>query len=382
MASSGILNFQRNWQGSDHQTTVKKTVSVFIKNDNDDFESAGALSPGTEVTYIDSLTQDHLRAAFRTADGTVYYGNVDYFVKPKTRESQLPPLGPTSFGLSNRTFFSSVSYYNSLVSSLNSRSDIGGELFDYLFELLDYVDNGAGDYTGIKMDTFPWGQIQNYYAEVIGPIACIKRGILNNIINTAGIGNATIYMPPDSERLYDYKLIAAANASGKLGSLATTKEYQLLNILGSETVISGALKGWSLIHPDEMSTQAAQSIVSVYRGGNHGAKIPNEEILKPFTDKYFPSRKNLTVGEVRYKCEQLIEGWSKNGPQNGVLKQIFEIYLNQSRVIYVKLDLNKRSGTPTFSASAGGGATLLRNLYLRSSNYATRTADRIGFQVS
>ena len=81
MASSGILNFQRNWQGSDHQTTVKKTVSVFIKNDNDDFESAGALSPGTEVTYIDSLTQDHLRAAFRTADGTVYYGNVDYFVK-------------------------------------------------------------------------------------------------------------------------------------------------------------------------------------------------------------------------------------------------------------------------------------------------------------
>ena len=408
MASSGILNFQRNWQGSDHQTTVKKTVSVFIKNDNDDFESAGALSPGTEVTYIDSLTQDHLRAAFRTADGTVYYGNVDYFVKPRTRESQLPPLGPTSFGLSNRTFFSSVSYYNSLVSSLNSRSDIGGELFDYLFELLDYVDNGAGDYTGIKMDTFPWGQIQNYYAEVIGPIACIKRGILNNIINTAGIGNATIYMPPDSERLYDYKLIvgndeylisaksakgvsnqvkpqfvtAAANASGKLGSLATTKEYQLLNILGSETVISGALKGWSLIHPDEMSTQAAQSIVSVYRGGNHGAKIPNEEILKPFTDKYFPSRKNLTVGEVRYKCEQLIESWSKNGPQNGVLKQIFEIYLNKSRVIYVKLDLNKRSGTPTFSASAGGGATLLRNLYLRSSNYATRTADRIGFQVS
>jgi len=408
MASSGILNFQRNWQGSDHQTTVKKTVSVFIKNDNDDFESAGALSPGTEVTYIDSLTQDHLRAAFRTADGTVYYGNVDYFVKPRTRESQFPQLGPTSFGLSNRTFFSSVSYYNSLVSALNSRNDIGGELFDYLFELLDYVDNGAGDYTGIKMDTFPWGQIQNYYAEVIGPIACIKRGILNNIINTAGIGNATIYMPPDSERLYDYKLIvgndeylisaksargvsnqvkpqfvtAAANASGKLGSLATTKEYQLLNILGSETVISGALKGWSLIHPDEMSTQAAQSIITVYRGGNHGAKIPNEEILKPFTDKYFPSRKNLTVGEVRYKCEQLIEGWSKNGPQNGVLKQIFEIYLNQSRVIYVKLELNKRSGTPTFSASAGGGATLLRNLYLRSSNYATRTSDRIGFQVS
>ena len=33
-------------------------------------------------------------------------------------------------------------------------------------------------------------------------------------------------------------------------------------------------------------------------------------------------------------------------------------------------------------ASAGGGSSLVRNLFLRSSNYATRTADRIGFQVS
>lgn len=408
MASSGILNFQRNWQGSDHQTTVKKTVSVFTKNDSGVFRAAGALTSGTEVTYIDSLTQDHLRAAFRTVDGTVYYGNVDYFVKPKSSQAQATQLSPSSLGLENRTFFSSIAYYNSIISALNSRSDIPGELFDYLFELLDYVDNGAGNYSGIKMDAFPWGQIQNYYAEVIGPIACIKRGILNNIINTAGMGNATIYMPPDSEKLYDYKLIvggdeylisaksargvsnqvkpqfvtAAVNASGKLGSLSTTKEYQLLNILGSETVISGALNGWSLIQPNEISQQAAQSIISVYRGANHGVKIPDDGLLKPFINKYFPSRKNLTVGEVRYKCEQLIEGWSKNGPQNGVLKQIFEIYLNQSRVIYVKLDLNKRSGTPTFSASAAGGATLLRNLYLRSSNYATRTADRIGFQVS
>ena len=408
MASSGILNFQRNWQGSDHQTTVKKTVSVYSKNDNGDFQAAGALNTGTEVTYIDSLTQDHLRAAFKTADGEVYYGNVDYFVKPRSAQAQATQLSPSSLGLSNQTFFSSVSYYNSIISALNSRNDIPGELFDYVFELLDYVDNGAGNYAGIKMDSFPWGQIQNYYAEVIGPIACIKRGILNNIINTAGIGNATIYMPPDSERLYDYKLIvgsdeymisaksakgvsnqvkpqfvtAASRASGKLGSLETTKEFRLLDILGSETVVSGALNGWSLIQPNEITPQASQSIISVYRGGNHNTKIPNEELLKPFTDKYFSSRKNITIGEVRYKCEQLIENWSKNGPQNGILKQIFEIYLNQSRVIYVKLDLNKRTGTPTFSASAGGGATLLRNLYLRSSNYATRTADRIGFQVS
>lgn len=408
MASSGIINFQRNWQGSDHRTTVKKNVSIYTKTESGVYQAAGAVNAGTSVTYIDSLTEDHLRAAFRTDDGQVFYANVDYFIKPNSAQAQATQLGPSSFGLANRTFFSSVAYYNSIISALNSRNDIPGELFDYLYELLDYVDNGFGDYNGIKMDNFPWGQLQNFYAEVIGPIACIKRGILNNIITTAGIGNARIYIPPDSEKLYDYKLIvgtdeylisaksargvsnqvkpqfvtAAANSSGKLGSLAMSKEFQLLNILGYDTVVGGALKGWNLIRPDEMSIQAAQSIISVYRGGNHSAKIPDEGLLKPFTDKYFPSRKNLTIGEVRYKCEQLIERWSKNGPQNGVLKQIFEIYLNQSRVIYVKLDLNKRSGTPTFTASAGGGTSLIRNLYLRSSNYTTRTADRIGFQVS
>jgi len=411
MASSGIINFQRNWRGSDHRTTVKKNVSIYTKTESGAYQAAGAVSAGTSVTYIDSLTEDHLRAAFRTDDGEVFYANVDYFVKPGT-DREFPQLSPSSFGLSNRTFFSVTDYYNELINAINRRNNIPGELFDYLYELIDYVDNGYGDYNGIRMTGFPWGQLQNYYAEVIGPIACIKRGILSGIINTAGLGGASIYMPSDSERLYDYKLIvgneehlvsaksargvsnqvkpqfvtAAAIQSGKLGYLQSTKEFQLLNLLGSESVVAGALKGWGMIEPDEMTTAAAQSIISSYRGGNHSAKIPDPELLKSFIDKHITSKRSnpstVTVGEVRYKCEQLIERWSKNGTQNNVLKQIFEIYLNQSRVIYVKLDLNQTTGRPTFTASAGGGTSLVRNLYLRTSNYATRTEDRIGFQVS
>lgn len=411
MASFGIINFQKNWRGSDHRTTVKKNVSIYTKTESGEYQAAGAVNAGTSVTYIDSLTEDHLRAAFRTDDGEVFYANIDYFVKPGT-ERQSILLGPSSFGLSSRTFFSVTDYYNELVNALNRRNDIPGELFDYLYELIDYVDNGYGDYNGIKFDGFPWGQLQSYYAEVIGPIACVKRGLFSGIINTAGLGGASIYMPRDSERLYDYKLIigndeylisaksargvsnqvkpqfvtAAAIQSGKLGYLQSTKEFQLINLLGSESVVAGALKGWGMIEPDEMPTAAAQSIISIYRGGNHSAKIPDPQLLKPFIDKYITSKRSnpstVTIGEVRYKCEQLIEKWSKNGTQNNVLKQIFEIYLNQTRVIYVKLDLNKTTGRPTFTASAGGGTSLVRSLYLRTSNYATRTEDRIGFQVS
>jgi len=228
----------------------------------------------------------------------------------------------------------------------------------------------------------------------------------------SSLGSAKIYMPPDSERLYDYKLIVgndeylisaksargvsnqvkpqfvtqATEDSGKLGSLRTTTEFNLLKILGSETVVSGALNGWGLIAPNEMPSDAIQSITSIYRGESHSKKLPNPELLIPFVKKYMPSRisqiENITVGEIRYKCEQLIENWSKSGIANTTLKKIFNLYLNESRVIYVKMNINKTDGHPSFTASAGGGSTLVNSLYLRSSNYATRTADRIGFQVS
>lgn len=412
MATSGKDNLERNWRGQNHQSTVKKAVNYYSKTSDGAYSTAGSLSPGTLITYLDSLTQDHLKAAFRLSTSEdVYYANIDYFVKPKSRQATATSLGPSSFGLENQSFTSSTSYYNQIINSINSRNDIDGELFDYLYELLDYVYNGAGNYTGIQLTGFPWGQLQNYYAEVIGPIACIKRGILSGLINTTGISGAQIYMPPDSERLYDYKIIIGGDEhmisaksakgvsnqvkpqfvtsitekSGKLGNLQMSKEFNLLKILGENTVVAGALKGWSYIAPTEMTPAAAQSIISVYRGDGHNLKVPDPQALKPFIDKHITAKRSnpgsITVGEVRYKCEQLIQNWSKVGSQNIVLKNIFDIYLNESRVIYVKMDVNKTTGVPTFSASAGGGSTLVRNLYLRSSNYATRTADRIGFQV-
>lgn len=401
MASTGKKNFERNWKGSDHVTTVKKSVPYF-QQELSSFKQAGTWSPGTAVTYIDSLTQDHLKAAFMVGSN-VYYANVDYFVKPRSAQAAAIPLGPGSFGLANQTF-SATSYYTAIQNAINSRLEIPGELFDYLYELLEYAKTGTGDYVGIKFDNFPWGQIQNYYAEVIGPLACIHRGILNGIIPTSGINSAQIYMPPDSERLYDYKLIysnaeylisakaakgvsnqvkpqfvtAAAEASGKLGTLANSKEFQLLKILGSKGVIEGAFLGWQLIQPDDKLMQnAVDSVLS---------KNFDPYAFYPFVEKYLPEKKNnidkVSIGQVRYKCEQLIENWSKANPQNNTLKQIFNIYLNESRVIYVKMDLNKSTGAASFSASAGGGSTLVNRLYLRTSNYAERTADRIGFQVS
>lgn len=144
MATSGRDNLERNWRGQNHQSTVKKAVTYYSRNSDDAYTAVGNLSPGTLITYLDSLTQDHLKAAFRLSTSEdVYYANIDYFVKPRSRQATATSLGPSSFGLENQSFLSSTAYYNQIINSINGRGDIGGELFDYLFELLDYVYNGA-----------------------------------------------------------------------------------------------------------------------------------------------------------------------------------------------------------------------------------------------
>lgn len=418
MASSGIRNFQRNWKGiGEYRATVKNNVSIYTKSEDGTYQAAGAVNAGTKVTYVESLTEDHLRAAFRTDDGEVFYANVDYFVKPGT-ERQSVSLRPSSFGLSDRTFFSVTDYYNELVNALNRRNDIPGELFDYLYELLDYVNNGYGNYFGIKMDEFPWGEIQSYYGEVIGPIACVKNrdGILSNIVETAGLGGASIYVPGGSQALYDYKLVSGNNQyliSAKSAravsnqvkpqfvipyikstNLVTTKEYQVLQSLANErnrnAVIQGPFYTWQIIQDNgEITSSCISDIISNYTSKSKSdTKLVDPSIWQNFINLHLPSKKskanikNVTYGEIRYECEQLIEKWSGFGTQNRILKEIFNEFLNQSRIIYVKLGLNKTTGRPTFTASSGGGTSLVRNLYLRTSNYATRTEDRIGFQVS
>ena len=409
MASTGALNYQRNWQGQGNMpTTVKRATTVYTKNENGSYSASGSLSVGTAVTYLDGQGDAHTKGAFQTADGNVVYANVDSFVKPRSAQSAATSLGPSSFGLANRTFTTVNEYYNALTLSLNSRTDIPGELFDYLYELLDYVHNGRGDYTGIDFSNFNWGQLQNYFAEVIGPIACCNRSLLSGIVDTTAIGSAKIFMPPDSERLYDYKVIIgkdehmisakvksgasnqvkpqfvidAITNSGRTNEFSSLKEYQILQTLKNNNVARGAFLSWNMVEPTVMTAAAADSIGAIYIGNAHAQKVPDTNAIEPFRKKYFPTRKasDLSIGEVRYKCEALLQAWSRSGAPNVNFRRMFDVYLNQTQVIYVKLQLNKTSGTPAFDASAGSGGTL-SNVYLRTSNSANRTADKVGYQV-
>jgi hypothetical protein len=414
MASYGSDNWNRNWKGSDKQSVVKKSFSSYYrKNKNGTFSKVGNLNEGTPIIYIDSQTKDHTRSAIRFSNNDeIYYINIDNLVKPITNARSNLPLTPSSFGLTGQTYPSVTSYYNAIVAALNQRTDIDGELFDYLHDLLNYAKLGSQDYAGIKMDGFPWGELIKDFGEVLGPIVCIKnrRGLLTNIIPTSELSSAQIYMPSFGEPIYDYKIISGKSehlisaksaraitnqikpqfvlpvVQGKLSpTLLISDAYKLLTVLSNYSVKQGPFYGWQLLqNTTELTPNAINDMEINYAPRNKRSTdlISDYEVWKPFLKKYFSGRKRISYGQIRYKCEQLIENKSKTGPFNINLKEIFKIYLNESRVIYVKTNINSNTGVPSFTASAGGGSTIIRKLYLRSSNSSpTRLGDKMGFQI-
>lgn len=413
MARTGARNWEDNWKGSDKQSVVKTSAPYYTKGNANSFQSAGQLEKNTPITYIDSLTTTHTKAAFKFDNQEeVYYANIDKFVKPGQVGGI--SLTPESFGLDNQTYNSSTDYYNKIINSLGDRwesANYSGELYDYLFQVAEYAKTGVSDYAGIKMNGFPWGAIQSYYGEVVGPIACIHRGILNGII-PGGVGGAKIYMPPSSVALYDYKIVIGTNEyliSAKAGkgvsnqvkpqlvksavenslpyNLKNSTAYKLVDILASNSVIKGAFYGWQLLEPSIMTRGIMSDVESNYKSGpkNSADKLADKDSWDPFLVKYFAgqNKDNITYGQVRYKCETLIQNASRQGTLNIDLKKIFQNYLGQSRVIYVKMNVQSTNGQVSFTASDSGDAKIIRTLYLRTSNDSrTRTSDRIGFQVS
>ena len=415
MASYGSDNWNRNWRGSDKQSVVKKSFSSYYKkNKNGTFSKVGSLNEGVPIVYINSQTKDHTRAAIRlSSDEEIYYINIDNLVKPITNARTNLPLSPSSFGLQGQTYPSVTSYYNAVVAALNGRSDIDGELFDYLHQLLDYAKVGSQDYAGIKMDGFPWGELIKDFGEVLGPIVCIKnrRGIMNSIIPTSELSSAKIFIPSSGEPIYDYKIISGKSehlisaksaravtnqikpqyvipvVQGNLSqTLLMSDAYKLLSILAKYSIKQGPFYGWQLLqNTTDLTSDAIDDMEKNYAPRNKKSIdiISDYESWKPFLKKYFSGRKRISYGQVRYKCEQLIETKTKTGTLNINLKEIFKVYLNESRVIYVKTNINSNTGVPSFIASAGGGSTLTNRLYLRSSNSSpTRLGDKIGFQIS
>ena len=388
-ASRGVDNWNDNFKGQGDVSTVAKVDTGVLYEENGN-RSTQQLTRGTPVTYIDSQSKSHTRVAIRVGQD-IFFTNVDNLVKPKSLGAV--NLKPQAFGLSAP--LSLTPYVTTLKTSIKNRGDIKGELQEYLLDLVDYVSSGSGGLVGYKFTELPLASIRNDFGEAIGPIFCLKSGLINK--NLGINASSTISFPGSgAAQLLDYiiststkQIKVSAKSKGTANTLKMTSlvsqvnpkfqstiEFQLMSIINSNSMNMGPIQGCSLI--GVISQQAAGSV-----GGLRGNDAVISDVSKQLfvnlimNDSELRNRKTITLRNIAYVCEKKLVEYSKKSMVSKKFTEIVKDILD-NEVFYVKLDID--NGIPRFNVASTSDRTI-SNLVLRNKNSYNRPSDKLGFKV-
>lgn len=399
-ASKGVDNWNKNWKGSDKPTVIKKAAPYYRYNEN---RSIGLLPIGASVTYIDALTESHTRVAIRYgSNDEIFYTNVDNLTKPRSLSTV--NLQPQSFGIAGREL--SVSdYVRELRTQIQNRADINGDLETYLLDLINYSYTGAASFGGYDIRELPLADIIKFFGEALGPIHCIKRGLLNKFNLGVGTGTKILIASSTSEPLLDYYLIKSdgtripisAKSTGTSNPLKVdvivnkikqtptllrkyqnTTEFKILDAINNNTMMDGPFVGAMLL--GEISDQAAASAISA-RGGSLSRTTTSlfQNLIR--TDSrlsILPRNQTPTASQLSYVCEKKIVQYSRTNSVR--FTNMIRDALDQE-IIFVKLSINPTTKTPRFEASKAAGSYGIGLVKLRSKNGYSAKSDKLGFQL-
>ena len=388
-ASRGVDNWNDNFKGQGDVSTVAKVDTGVLYEENGN-RSTQQLTRGTPVTYIDSQSKSHTRVAIRVGQD-IFFTNVDNLIKPKSLGAI--NLKPQAFGLSAP--LSLTSYVTTLKTSIKNRGDIKGELQEYLLDLVDYVSSGSGGLVGYKFTELPMASIRNDFGEAIGPIFCLKSGLINK--NLGINASSTVSFPGSgSAQLLDYiiststkQIKVSAKSKGiantlKMTSLVSqvnpkfqsTTEFQLMSTINSNSMNMGPIQGCALV--GVISRQAAGSV-----GGLRGNDAVISDVSKQLfanlimNDSELRNRKTITLRNIAYVCEKKLVEYSKKSMVSKKFTEIVKDILD-NEIFYVKLDID--NGIPRFNVASTSDRTI-SNLVLRNKNSYNRPSDKLGFKV-
>ena len=391
-ASRGVDNWNDNFKGQGDISTVAKVDTGVLYEENGN-RSTQQLTRGTPVTYIDSQSKSHTRVAIRI-NQDIFFTSVDNLVKPKSLG--IVNLKPQAFGLGAPLSLSS--YVTTLKKSIKNRGDIKGELQEYLLDLVDYVTSGSGGLTGYKFTELPMASIRNDFGEALGPIFCIKNGLIGK--NLGVNASSTISFPGSgAAQLLDYiintptkRIKVSAKSKGTANTLkmvslvptilndsnlsakhASSLEFRLMNTINSNNTNMGAIQGCALI--GAISQQAAASV-----GGISGSsQIPNPRLFANLivNDARLKSSQKITLRNIAYVCEKKIVEFSKKTMVSKKFTEIVKDVLD-NEVFYVKLDID--NGIPKFNVISTSDRTI-SGIHFRNKNGYDSTSDKLGFKV-
>lgn len=390
--SRGIDNWNKNWRGRGNVSTVVKSTSGAPYYEQQNSVSTSGRIPGrTQVVYIDNLSRVHNKVAVQY-NGQTVYTNIDNLAKP--RSVSVVNLKPQAFGLAGIEYTLS-GYVTALKNSIRSRSDIQGDLQEYLLDLVEFADTNSSNISGYDIADLPIRDIIKDFGEVIGPIYCIKRGLSQYNVGVNVTSKIFIPVAPN-EPLLDYYIIAGSNrikisakARGTSNTLkvadlvpvilgnptllrkySNSIEFNTMRQIYDNTMIQGPIKACGVL--GIITQEAVNSVAS------NPADVPDTSLFSNLiqSDVRLQNSSQVTTRQVSFLCEKALIDYSKRETIK-YTEIVREVLKNE--IYFVKLDIN--GGIPSFMTQSTSGDTSISNLYFRTKNGYDAKSDKLGFKL-
>ena len=424
-ARTGNLAWKVHFQGLDRKTKIRRPSTVVFDQEGNKVDVP--LTMGTDATYIDNLSESHpndsqsasverKKVVAINVGGQVYYVDVNDLIKPSSLDKV--DLKPQAFGLSGQ--FNLINYVSSLKSSIRSRTDINGDLQDYLLDLVDYVNTGTGNISGYNLTELPMAIIEKEFGEALGPIFCIKRGLVSKLDKSGkslGVTQATlINIVGQGVKTKDYELINTngktlnISAKGGKASSNTYKPSSIMEIVDPDPKLQSRINQYGATQLDVIRTLNNNSaILGPIKAASNLGYFNAQSSLLPATGlqnsnfisqklqkayepmfltadseiarRYLEKQKTGTTFTYRTItwCHEnfLIKYSLQSGIQNIFTRIINDV--TSAGLFFVKLNFSGQ--VPTFSVLMPGSGSI-NNVYFRQKNTKFGGGgEKLGFQI-
>ena len=424
-ARTGNLAWKVHFQGLDRKTKIRRSSTIVFDQEGNKVNVP--LMMGSDATYIDNLSESHpndsqsaslerKKVVAINVGGEVYYVDVNDLIKPASLDKV--DLKPQAFGLSGQ--FTLTNYISNLKSSIRSRQDINGDLQDYLLDLVDYINTGTGNLSGYNLTNLPMSSIEKEFGEALGPIFCIKRGLVGKLDKSGkslGVTQSTmINIVGQGARTKDYELIntngAILNISAKGGTSSsnTYKPASIMETIQLNPKLESRINQYGKTQLDIIKTLNTYSaiqgpIIAANALGYYntlssflpksGLQNPNliskelqevyepmfltadSEIAKRYREKQ-KTKTTFTYRTITWCHENFLIKYSLQSENQKIFTKIVND-VTSAGLFFVKLNFSGQ--VPTFSVLMPGSGSI-NNVYLRQKNTKFGGGgEKLGFQI-
>ena len=424
-ARTGNLAWKVHFQGLDRKTKIRRPTTVVF--DQEGNKVAVPLMMGTDATYIDNLSESHpndsqsasverKKVVAINVGGEVYYVDVNDLIKPASLNNV--DLKPQEFGLSGQ--YTLTNYVSSLKSSIRSRQDINGDLQDYLLDLVDYINTGTGNLSGYNLTELPMASIEKEFGEALGPIFCIKRGLVGKVDKSGksyGVNQSSlINIVGKGVKTKDYELINTdgrvinVSAKGGTASSNTFKPSSIMEIVDADSRLRSRIEAYGRTQLNVIRTlNENNALLGPIRAANAlgyysalsrfvpsaGVRNPNfisQELQQAYEPMFLTAdtaiaqryrEKQRTGSTFTYRTltwchENFLIKYSLESSNQSIFTRIVND-VTSAGLFFVKLNFS--SQVPTFSVLMPGSGSINNVKFRQKNTKFDGGGEKLGFQI-